>query len=59
MSTSLESIRVGPAGWNYKDWYGNFYPLGAGKDFKELDFLANFFDTVEVNSTFYGRQIRS
>jgi uncharacterized protein YecE (DUF72 family) len=49
----LETIRVGPAGWNYKDWYGNVYPEQAGKDFKELDYLATFFDTAEINSTFY------
>ncbi|NQT27708.1 DUF72 domain-containing protein [candidate division KSB1 bacterium] len=46
-------ILVGPAGWHYKDWYGPFYPEKAGKDFKELDYLANYFDTVEINSTFY------
>lgn len=53
MSDTIGTIRVGPAGWNYKDWYGIVYPERAGKGFKELDFLANFFDTVEINSTFY------
>ena len=48
-----KTIRVGPAGWNYKDWYGIVYPKNAGKGFKELDYLANFFDTAEINSTFY------
>ena len=52
MQTSLK-ILVGPAGWHYKDWYGPFYPEKAGKDFKELDYLANYFDTAEINSTFY------
>lgn len=49
----IDKIRVGPAGWNYRDWYGIVYPKQRGKGFKELDFLANFFDTVEINSTFY------
>jgi uncharacterized protein YecE (DUF72 family) len=46
-------IRVGPAGWNYPDWYGVFYPEKRDKSFKELDFLADFFDMAEINSTFY------
>lgn len=53
MQESMINVRIGPAGWNYKDWYGIVYPEKAGKDFKELDFLANFFDMAEINSTFY------
>ena len=53
MPSITDTIRVGPAGWNYKDWYGIVYPKQAGKSFKELDFLADFFDTIEINSTFY------
>ena len=53
MNNSIENIRIGTAGWNYKDWYGIVYPKQAGKGFKELDYLANFFDTVEINSSFY------
>ena len=53
MSSLMDTIRVGTAGWNYKDWYGIVYPRQAGKGFKELDFLATFFDTIEINSTFY------
>ncbi|MBN2415984.1 DUF72 domain-containing protein [bacterium] len=46
-------IYVGTAGWSYKDWYGIVYPAQPDKEFKELDYLARFFNTVEVNSTFY------
>ena len=53
MKNTIENIRIGTAGWNYKDWYGIVYPKQAGRGFKELDFLANFFDAVEINSTFY------
>ena len=49
----MGTIHVGTAGWSYKDWYGIVYPEKPGKDFKELDFLATMFNTVEVNSTFY------
>jgi uncharacterized protein YecE (DUF72 family) len=47
------SLRVGPAGWNYKDWEGIVYPRGAGKSFDALAYLADYFDTVEINSSFY------
>ncbi len=48
------TVRVGPAGWNYKDWEGIVYPAGRGKAFDALAFLADYFDTVEINSSFYS-----
>jgi uncharacterized protein YecE (DUF72 family) len=45
--------RVGLSGWNYAHWRdGVFYPprLPAAR---WLEFYAERFDTVEVNSTFY------
>ncbi|MBN2031146.1 DUF72 domain-containing protein [bacterium] len=53
MSVNQGIVRVGTAGWNYKDWYGTVYPGKPDKCFKELDYLARFFDTAEINSTFY------
>jgi uncharacterized protein YecE (DUF72 family) len=50
---SKSVIHVGTAGWNYKDWYGIVYPENPEKSFKELDFIAQFFNTVEINSSFY------
>ena len=55
-------IRIGTSGWDYRSgpgaWTGIFYPpRGRGcrpKGFDELEFYATFFDTVEINSTFYG-----
>jgi uncharacterized protein YecE (DUF72 family) len=46
-------IRFGPAGWDYPDWRGLVYPKPAPRGFDPLAYLAGFFDTVEVNSTFY------
>jgi uncharacterized protein YecE (DUF72 family) len=40
-------------GWSYDFWVGNFYPNGLAAS----EFLAEYskhFDTVEVDSTFYG-----
>jgi uncharacterized protein YecE (DUF72 family) len=48
------SLRVGPAGWNYKDWEGVVYPRGASKSFDPIAYLAEFFDTIEINSSFYA-----
>jgi uncharacterized protein YecE (DUF72 family) len=45
---------VGPAGWNYPDWVGTAYPAGAGSKFDHLGYLADYFDTVEINSSFYA-----
>jgi uncharacterized protein YecE (DUF72 family) len=57
-------VRIGTSGWNYPSgkgtWNGLFYPAtrskkAGTKDFDELRFYAEHFDTVEVNSTFYGQ----
>ena len=46
-------IRIGPAGWSYKDWEGTVYPQKPGKTFDPLEYLSRFFNTIEVNSSFY------
>ncbi len=45
-------IRVGVAGWSYADWEGTVYPP-HGSRFDPLAYLAEFFDTIEINSPFY------
>lgn len=47
-------IRVGPAGWKYKDWKGVVYPKRAPRGFDELAYIATYFTTVEINSSYYG-----
>jgi uncharacterized protein YecE (DUF72 family) len=46
-------IRIGPAGWSYKDWERVVYPQKPGRTFDPLEYLAAFFDTIEINSSFY------
>lgn len=43
---------VGTSGWHYDHWRERFYPRGLGKP-RWLQHYAQFFDTVEVNATFY------
>jgi uncharacterized protein YecE (DUF72 family) len=56
----VSNLRIGTSGWNYPSgrgtWNGVFYPAARGrpKTFDELSFYAEHFDTVEVNTTFYG-----
>ena len=55
------TLRIGTSGWNYPGgrgtWNGIFYPLPEDREpgFDELRFYAERFNTVEVNSTFYGQ----
>ncbi len=46
-------VRVGVAGWDYRDWWGVVYPLPRPRGFDSLTYLARYFDTIEINSTFY------
>ena len=48
-------VRIGTAGWSYKDWEGIFYPPGMrSRKQHPLEYLARFFDTTEINTSFYG-----
>jgi uncharacterized protein YecE (DUF72 family) len=49
------NLRIGTAGWSYKDWDGIFYPPGMQRrKIHLLEYLARFFDTAEINTSFYG-----
>src|SRR5688572_28213160 len=47
-------IRIGPAGWKYTDWQGVVYPKPKPRGFDELEYISGYFDTVEINTSFYG-----
>jgi uncharacterized protein YecE (DUF72 family) len=48
------SILIGCSGWSYADWVGAFYPVElANKKGGWFDYYAQYFATVEINSTFY------
>ncbi|MGQ9617716.1 MAG: DUF72 domain-containing protein [Candidatus Aminicenantia bacterium] len=43
---------VGTSGWNYEHWRGRLYPENLPQK-GWLRFYSNFFNTVEINMTFY------
>lgn len=49
----MGKIRVGLSGWSYDEWEGGFYPDDLASEHR-LRHVAERFDTVEVNGTFYG-----
>ncbi|RMD94975.1 MAG: DUF72 domain-containing protein [Calditrichaeota bacterium] len=51
-----ENLYIGPAGWSYPDWRGIFYPGKAPRNFDELAYIAQYFDLVEINSSYYHPQ---
>jgi len=53
MKLAQADLYVGPAGWSYKDWDGIVYPQPKPKGFRPPQYLADYFNVIEVNSTFY------
>ena len=47
--------RIGTSGWIYPPWRGVFYPKGLVQR-RELEYLAERLDTVEINGSFYSLQ---
>ncbi|HMK28349.1 MAG TPA: DUF72 domain-containing protein [Terriglobales bacterium] len=50
----MADIRIGIAGWSYKDWKGIVYPESRKGAPPPVEYLAGFFDLIEINTTFYG-----
>jgi len=47
------NVWIGPAGWSYTDWRGIVYPAYPHGSGKELETVAETFDVVEINTSFY------
>src|SRR5258708_21160727 len=50
---SAGTMRVGPAGWSYADWAGIGYPPRKPRGFHEAAYLPEFFDTIEITTSFF------
>lgn len=44
---------LGTSGWNHQDWQGSFYP-DTFEPNQYLSYYSKFFDSVEVEETFFG-----
>jgi len=51
---AANQIFIGTAGFSYKDWEGIVYPPGIKKNQHPVQFLAQYFDCCEINTSFYG-----
>ena len=45
-------VKIGTSGYSYEDWRNHFYPINLAKS-SFLEFYAQFFNAVEINSTYY------
>lgn len=52
MSKRKGKIYIGTSGWHYKHWTGTFYPENI-KGSKQFNEYKKYFDTVEINNSFY------
>ena len=50
----MSGIHIGTAGWSYKDWEGIVYPKQLKKTMHPVEYLAQYFDLIEINTSFYG-----
>jgi uncharacterized protein YecE (DUF72 family) len=51
--TDQQKIRIGSCAWSFEDWRGVFYPADL-PEARWLEFYANYFTAVEVDSTFHA-----
>ncbi|MDX1646583.1 MAG: DUF72 domain-containing protein [Longimicrobiales bacterium] len=47
------TVRIGVSGWSYDEWSGDFYPEDLPAS-RRLRYVAERFDTVEANGSFYS-----
>ena len=48
-----ENLYCGTSGWSFPHWNGIVYPITKPRGFHALEYLAHYFDAVEINTTFY------
>ena len=52
--SSAPPIYLGTAGWSYKDWEGIVFPAQIKKSEHPVEYMARYFDMLEINTSFYG-----
>jgi uncharacterized protein YecE (DUF72 family) len=53
VSEKFPGIRIGTSGYSFPDWIGTYYPHGTPRG-NMFDQYVQDFETVEINSTYYG-----
>lgn len=48
-------VLIGVSGWRYTPWRGHFYPTGLAQ-WRELEYAARVFNSLELNGSFYSLQ---
>lgn len=51
------SVYVGMGGWDLEPFSKVFYPPRPKREFRKLEYYSQFFDSVEVNATFYSTSL--
>ncbi len=54
-----DNVTIGMGGWELPPFNQYFYPRRPKKDFRKLEFYSRYFDSIEVNSTFYNTRLSS
>jgi len=54
MTDIADHVLIGTAGWSYKDWEGIVYPAQLKRQQHPVEYLAQYFDLIEINTSFYG-----
>jgi uncharacterized protein YecE (DUF72 family) len=52
-SRAMAELRIGTSAFTARGWGGTFYPKGIAAQ-EQLTYYATQFDTVELDTTFYG-----
>jgi len=58
MTELLSQLHIGTSGWSYKHWCDIFYPKEIRAE-KYLEFYADTFSCVELNSSFYHLPLKT
>ncbi len=51
---SAGPIHCGPSGWAHAQWQGVFYPNSKSKDFHQLEYAAQYFNSVELSASYFA-----
>jgi uncharacterized protein YecE (DUF72 family) len=57
MDTHRGIVYVGMGGWDLEPFSKVFYPPRPKREFRKLEYYSQFFDSVEVNATFYSTSL--